>query len=292
MTDGLLRRGARRLRRIMVKIARATPFFPEPDKSYVATERYRSICEDIGGYVPLVEKAVRDYAVFSKFKSYREYQIILEHVTFERGLEYLAVIKRQSPDLLDKFEQFKANDLVGSPTLHSFGSLGQVSPSTLRYVKVASDLRTLFGDLTNKRIVEIGGGYGGQLLILDRLYRFSRYLVLDLQPVLQLISKYLDSHLLNASYATATLNQIDGQQTYDLAISNYAFSELPKELQLRYVEKILSKSERGYLTMNDIIPGKNLSLAELRQVLPPFEIKPEEPLTHPNNYLIVWGHQR
>ena len=34
-----------------------------------------------------------------------------------------------------------------------------------------------------------------------------------------------------------------------------------------------------------------LSLDDLRNALPPFEVLPEEPLTGPENYIIVWGHQ-
>jgi hypothetical protein len=37
---------------------------------------------------------------------------------------------------------------------------------------------------------------------------------------------------------------------YDLVISNYAFSELPRDVQINYVKSVLAPSKRGYLTMN------------------------------------------
>ena len=50
-----------------------------------------------------------------------------------------------------------------------------------------------------------------------------------------------------------TMNEISPNQ-YDLVISNYAFTELPREIQTVYYEKIISKSAKGYITYNDITP--------------------------------------
>jgi len=83
-----------------------------------------------------------------------------------------------------------------------------------------------------------------------------------------------------------------------LVISNYAFSELPLELQKIYIEKVIRKSKRGYLIMNsgmNNFSGRSdgkLHLAELRTLLPVFEILDEIPNTGPDNYVIVWGHNR
>jgi phospholipid N-methyltransferase len=115
-------------------------------------------------------------------------------------------------------------------------------------------------------------------------------------PVLKLAQRYLEAHILNCSYKKCTLNQNSGKEYYDLVISNYAFSELPSKMQCKYIEKILSKANRGYLTMNSGLAssafcGNFLSVDELRERLPPFEVFEENPLTFPNNYVIVWGHK-
>ena len=80
-------------------------------------------------------------------------------------------------------------------------------------------------------------------------------------------------------------------------MSNFAFSELPKAIQIKYVEKVLSHSERGYLIKN---PGgqkytgggeeNRLTLSELEALLPKFELFTEKPLTSPHNYVMAWGH--
>ena len=193
--------------------------------------------------------------------------------------------------------EFKINDLIGTPITHTYSEIGAISPTTLRYIKVASDLRKYFGSNIGDKIVEIGGGYGGQLLINDQIFLMKEYHIYDLPPVLDLTERYLKSHILNSSYKTVTLNQSPGHEIYDLAISNYAFSELPSVLQCKYIEKILANSAKGYLTMNSGLKGSafeidKLSIEDLRAKLPPFEVFDEFPLTHRRNYIIVWGHKR
>jgi hypothetical protein len=57
-------------------------------------------------------------------------------------------------------------------------------------------------------------------------------------------------------YRPTTLNRFDERAAkFELAISNYAFSELPKVLQLRYITKVLSRAERLYMTMNSGTSG-------------------------------------
>jgi putative sugar O-methyltransferase len=251
---------------------------------------------DSGPYVASVQKALSSYKNFSKFKLDTRYQAILEHCNQDQGKAYLEIIKLESPSLLSKIDLFKENDLIGGATTFEYKDIGRISPSTLRYIKVTSDIRNLFGEIIGDRIAEIGVGYGGQLLIADKVLKFNQYDLFDLPPVLALTSKYIESHTLNSAYQTISLNQHRGDVEYDLVISNYAFSELPSKLQIRYIQKILSKSKKGYLTMNS---GKansafredKLSLADLRKHLPLFEIIDEKPLTSTDNYIIVWGRK-
>jgi hypothetical protein len=76
-------------------------------------------------------------------------------------------------------------------------------------------------------------------------------------------------------------------------ISNYAFSELPSLLQIKYIEKVLLKSKRGYLTMNSGLGNgvfeNRLRIDDLRKYLSNIEIIEEKPLTAPDNYIISWG---
>lgn len=263
-------------------------------KSFISREGLRS-ASDNGGYVAFVEDAVTTPAVFDNFKQSPVYQEILEHTSEEQGRQYLEIIASQSPSFLGMMDRFAVNDLIGGASVVNFSEDCKVSPSTLRYVKVASDLKALFGDsIDDGHIAEIGVGYGGQRLILDQVYRFRSYDMFDLPPVLALVSKYLESHLLSSCYATKTLNTHDGAKRYDLVISNYAFSELPAAVQRLYVDKVLSKADRGYMTMNSGLPESfysegRMTLEELRVAIPGIRTLEENPSSFRGNYLLVWG---
>jgi putative sugar O-methyltransferase len=263
------------------------------EKRHFGTAEIRSLSDD-GSYVPFVIKAANNPAVFERFRSNPAYRRILEHVTESNGQKYLDRILVDNPGFIDRIDDIKQNDFVGAPITYKYPKIGEISPTTLRYLKVASDLKKYFGPKIGSKIVEIGVGYGGQMLIIDKLFDVTEYHLYDLPPVLDLVSMYLESYLLNSSYKTVTINQNSGDDSYDLAISNYALSELPSKLQITYIRKILSRARRGYLTMNSgrtdsVFQGDKLLVEELRVLLPPFEIFEEAPLTGRSNYLVVWG---
>jgi putative sugar O-methyltransferase len=197
--------------------------------------------------------------------------------------------------LVDSLENAKVNDEIGDPIRFCYLRAGTISPTTLRYLKVACDLREAFGDLSGFKVVEIGGGYGGQCLLADMLWQLRSWTVFDLDPVLSLISRYLECHLLNSSYRVMTLNRFDDQgEEFDLAISNYAFSELPKTLQEKYVSKVLSKARRGYMNMNsgnDNADTNHMTINELKVHFPDLTVLEEVPCTAAGNYTLIWGKQ-
>jgi hypothetical protein len=80
---------------------------------------------------------------------------------------------------------------------------------------------------------------------------------------------------------------------FDLIISNYAFTEIDKNIQDIYIEKILRKSKHGYITCNFISHFCNIdsySLEQLESKLLEFNTKraAEYPLTHKDNLILYW----
>jgi hypothetical protein len=78
---------------------------------------------------------------------------------------------------------------------------------------------------------------------------------------------------------------------YDLVISNYAFTELSRELQDVYLRKVILRSKRGYITYNQLTPPhyRSYDRDELVEIIDGARVIPEAPLTWENNCVIVWG---
>ena len=204
-------------------------------------EQYKNICE----------LASKHDSIFNKFKRNSKYRRVLEHVTESQGKAYLDIINKEGKDLLKFINKFKENDEYGSPITSDYDKIGKISPTTLRYIKILSDLRKFFGDLNNMDIVEIGAGYGGQCKIISDAISFNSYTIIDLNTVLKLIKKYL-TKLRVDKVDYLTQDKLSNDKKYDLLISNYAFSECVKSVQDEYIQKVLNKSKRGYITYNCI----------------------------------------
>ena len=126
-------------------------------------------------YRDFVNKCLSNEELFKNFKQNNIYKHILEHVSQEIGSEYLKIIKEQTPLLIKNIENIKINDLVGGSNVVEYKDIGYVSPSSLRYAKVLSDILVLFKKKKFNKINEIGTGYGGQFLIFDQFIDFSNY---------------------------------------------------------------------------------------------------------------------
>jgi hypothetical protein len=235
-------------------------------------------------------------SAFKIFKRSRDYRITLEHVSKEHGQAYLDVIKTEGKDLLEFFPRFRENDRYGYPITHSY-EVGVFSPTTLRYIKVLTDLKNIFGDLNNFDIVEIGAGYGGQCKIISDVYHFKSYTVVDLDAILPLIQKYLTTlEVKDVLYESQ--RRVGWSKGYDLLISNYAFSECVKSVQNHYIEEILDRAKRGYITYNyDGLSSANspYNKEEIIQILSrkhTIRIKDERPKTHKVHLIIIWDDIR
>jgi hypothetical protein len=259
------------------------------------TPRKPSSVTDRAPYLDLCARAAVDDRVFMSFRRDPILIAMFEHVTEEQGAAYLDIIKRDSPDLLgEQFALYRRNDKWGSPITHEYPKIGRVSPVTLRYLKIISDLELLFGDLTGKRIVEIGVGYGGQARLVLARWRVQSYTLVDLEPVLDLARRYLNDPDIQRPLNYVPPSSVV-QASYDLCISNYSFSELDRNVQSAYAGSLVSSADRGYLICNVIsqVHGiESWSKSELGQMHPGAHWIPEEPLTFAGNEVLVWGDAR
>jgi phospholipid N-methyltransferase len=210
-------------------------------KSASDNQRYNVFCK----------MAAEDDVIFDTFRQSEVYQEILEHFSYENGLDYLSQIKKHTPSILEDLALFKTNDNFGGADIHQYEEIGAISPSTLHYIRQLAYLEESFGSLDGLNIVEIGGGYGGLAKIVMDRFVIGSYTIYDLPEVNQLTAKYLgkfeDKYLSKIIFGN--LDEASAQ-TYDICVSNCAFTECTPNIQDQYLEKVIKFSKSGFMIYN------------------------------------------
>lgn len=235
-------------------------------------------------YLKVCKDASENDSVFAVFKSLREYRKILEHTSLKIGQKYFVTILKENESLLTKYPAFWTNDDYGSPVKHTFISGDKAvtcSATTMQYIGVLSNLIKLLGPLTEMKIIEIGGGYGGQCKIMHDYYGQNSYTIVDLFEANALQSKYLAKFGVKICSWSGNWSV---KYNSDLTISNYALSEITEPLQTKYVRDILLNSKHGYITCN----GPIHAMDELRAKFPSFKILPDIEGEREENFIITW----
>jgi len=138
--------------------------------------------------------------------------------------------------------------------------------------------------------VEVGVGFGGQSVLLNRLGGVQAFHLFDLPPVLDLTRKFTSLAGTSGDFQFHDGTNITFGPQSDIFLSNYAFSELTRALQEKYLDLVIARSERGYITWNPLSPD-GFCPRELVDLIPGSKILPEQPMTHPDNCIIVWGSE-
>jgi putative sugar O-methyltransferase len=152
---------------------------------------------------------------------------------------------------------------------------------------VLSDIIRLHSLKEINSIVEVGVGYGGQCKIIQDYHNIKSYTLVDLPEVLALAEKYL-SKLNVKNTIFKPIDKLDSME-YDLFISNYAFTEIDREYQDVYADKLIKKSKHGYITCNFMANTSDgrMTTADII-ALRDGHIIPEEPQTAPDNFIYTW----
>ncbi|MDE6203877.1 MAG: putative sugar O-methyltransferase [Lachnospiraceae bacterium] len=264
------------------------------------SQRNKTSISDDNSYPVVCYMASRSEHFFKKFRRNPTYNDVLEHVSQQQGQEYLNIISKNNKLKFtdNDWNNFRKNDLYGNPVVFPYelnGQKVQISPTTLRYAKVLQDIVTLFDARRFQSVAEIGIGYAGQCrLLTSYLSNIQSYSLFDLPEVLGLAGRYL------GKFGKSTVDRIqfidgthiDTDGNYDFVISNYAFSELVRDIQDIYLNRVILKSRAGYMTWNtlsyEVLDG--YSLDELLEKIPGSRTIAEEPLTKENNCIIIWGN--
>ena len=204
-------------------------------------------------YLEACKEAVVSDDAFANFKSNPKYKTILEHVLKEQGQCYLNICKDMNEDAVwDNLDAFKENDKIGNPETHVYpGMEGQISPTTLRYMKNTFEMGFLLDGAPVGRVVEVGGGYGGLCRVLSKVCEFDEYIMIDLPEVSALQRKYIDQFPdLKDKVKCISTTEYKEIKDIDLFISNYALSECDLKAQMDYYDKIITNAKYVYMIYN------------------------------------------
>lgn len=239
-------------------------------------------------HIDICKNALIDENLFNNFKNNNEYKVILEHVSYETGLEYLNKIKTNEyyTNNILEWNKYMENDNIGNPTTFKYDSIN-ISPTTLRYISIGLDIIQHIKNinLNNIDVVEIGGGYGGQCKILFDLCNISnilinKYKIVDIPEVSKFQEKYLNK-LLNKSNINKIIFEscleITTNENYDLCISNYALGEFDEDVREEYIEKVVKYCKHYYIIWNNYGYDEYFNNAT---------IIPETPMTWNQNKII------
>ncbi len=246
------------------------------------------------GYRDACKRAATDPEYLGIFRSIPEFRVAFEITAGESFAQYVSV----SEKLIAKIEKFRALESVGQPVLEYYPNLGNFSATSLRYICLADQIQKMVALPPNPVIAEIGAGFGGQCFMLGQLHPFSKYYFFDLPEVELLIGKVMETLQVANTYCIPMKEELP-EERIDLVISNYAYSECDREIQMEYFDKIIKKADRGYIIYNQIIQDSgidSLLLEEFIQLLKNEGIRPkvhkELLSTAPGNYLVVWNRTK
>jgi putative sugar O-methyltransferase len=197
-------------------------------------------------FAEVLVKAVQDEQQFFQFKRDPFFNLIWENHSYEEGKAWLKQIDQEYAFLKIQFERFRNIDQIGSPRVYPFGDAGVFSPSTLRLIAIAGQLRARLDSFAPLHIIQIGAGCGSLCKILDDVFGFKSYTLVDLPEQLALAKKCLEK--LGVKHVQfCPLEQLPKEAVYDLVISDMSFSEFDQTYQELFFERIFRHSIFGYI---------------------------------------------
>jgi|LakMenE18May11ns_1017448.scaffolds.fasta_scaffold9850713_2 putative sugar O-methyltransferase len=211
-------------------------------------------------YANFCEISSKDEKIFSTFKSDSRYSPIVSGVNQNQGQQYLEKLLNNKSDFIKSpnLQIAKMGDLFGKPVTFEYEKVGNISPVLLRYLSVLEELKKEFESLDNFSIVEIGAGFGDQCRLIQSFFKIKDYTIVDIPQALLLSKKYINGFGFEATPIKSDDVNQEIFNGFDLVISNYAISELSKDIQKIYLEKIIKNSKRGYITYNFLREDQSL----------------------------------
>lgn len=249
----------------------------------------------VDGFDKRCSQIARDYGLFKTFKQDGKFRQVVGNDV--RPLYVAQAIynhlKQTHPDLVSQemLVKFLENDELGSPITHNLKKV-EISAGTLIFIMHLSNIIDAFGkDI--KSVVEIGSGYGGQALIINKYFPdLDYYGCVDTDGALELCDEYL-SHwgdFIEFHLANENLPRISS----DLVVSNYCLNEMNEDGVDFYVNKLLRFTDNIYLACGNFseeVPRNKYLLDKLGELFD-IEVREELPKITNHNNIIITGKKK
>jgi hypothetical protein len=212
--------------------------------------------DETTNYINKLKLFITDDILFSNFRRDPDYGKILSgdpYVVGEDAIFNLKAINELDNYLTNKSEIIR-NNLIGNPLIYDYPEIGEDNPSTLMYYYTTLTIKNLLNDYKPKKIVEIGGGYGGLCRLISSFIGFDEYIIIDLPDVINLTKKYLDNYPELSNKITyiscENLNTLIPIHNVDLTIANSSLAELDHTTQKLYINKAFKDTKFAHVIWN------------------------------------------
>lgn len=153
------------------------------------------------------------------------------------------------------------NDQYGNPQKYQIDEYF-CSPNTLKYIYFGLlNIKTILQkNIEHFNFIEIGGGYGGQCLILQMLFKkfnisVEKYILIDLDEVVNFQKKYINNHDSNNNCVFLSCfeyieHNFSGK---NFLFSSYSLSELSHGIRNDYYKNLLPNIQNGFIVWNNTV---------------------------------------
>jgi len=243
--------------------------------------------EDSNNYIDFLEKVVQDNKIFENFRDDPAYKGVVETVSEPLGRKYYEkLIKSFSHKQI--YDYCSLLNSPGNPEMILING-DYFSTTALRYLTTAVDIKTLYGNNKIRKIVELGVGFGGQAIMLNQFFNIDQYTFVDLTSANLLSKKFLSYK--DVSFEKKFCSIDSGEEDeYDLFISNFGYSELPKKYQKLAYKKFIQNSKYGYMIVNNYwhITFRYFTKLHYKYYLKNLIIEDEIPVSNPFNKVLIF----
>jgi putative sugar O-methyltransferase len=227
-------------------------------KVYDKTMKWSTPPEQVmTNYLNKCMEFVNEDELFGKFKQDPDYTLVLEGSS-RHGADVFFNELVEDEGYRDFFsnnlEEFRENDSLGSPTVYDYGEYGNFSLGTLKYIWNSSTINRTVGLGGVKKVVEIGGGYGGMCKAMSTFTEFDEYTLIDLPEPLALCDKYLSNfEELYPKLKFHTPDSLEGSDlSCDLLIADSSIAECNYPMQKYYLDNLILKANKGFIIYNSL----------------------------------------